>query len=513
MKKFKKILILFGILACWGLFYSASAQNISSMNYRYNNVPNYYYANYRFINKWNDIRDVFSTIKARNDLGLDVDTTYFQRLYWDFVDSFGHLTRDFQTIYEKCNALALELSHGITYMNLQAFLWNSCYKWLSSAASTINSKYTVRVSASSNPSQWLAPLTVTFDARGSSDPSSETIPTDNFYWYYRDENGVDNPIGQWQVVTYTFQEAGKFIVHLVVRSSNVDAWILDWEKDITINVQPKAANIVVYANTRRMDSNTPLKIWITEWMRWVVFDGSATMPRWGRKIMSHTWTIRNSAIGFSYSKSGEWSPSYINVPLEWNGEFKITLTTKDNENNTVSETFNLYISDPVALIKQTPERWTTSSTFNFDGSASYSITNRLDTYLWEIFNENWDKIKMEQWKKMSKIFTKPWNYLIRLTTTDINGNSNVDIKELYIESTIPTPQFTITPTSKWKYPSEFTLDASSSSDIDVLNGVDSLEYERKFDTENYSVISTENDNQRIVVQFNETGKHLLLLIL
>ena len=512
MKKFKKILILFGILACWGLFYSASAQNISSMNYRYNNVPNYYYANYRFINKWNDIRDVFSTIKARNDLGLDVDTTYFQRLYWDFVDSFGHLTRDFQTIYEKCNALALELSHGITYMNLQAFLWNSCYKWLSSAASTINSKYTVRVSASSNPSQWLAPLTVTFDARGSSDPSSETIPTDNFYWYYRDENGVDNPIGQWQVVTYTFQEAGKFIVHLVVRSSNVDAWILDWEKDITINVQPKAANIVVYANTRRMDSNTPLKIWITEWMRWVVFDGSATMPRWGRKIKSHTWTIRNSAIGFSYSKSGEWSPSYINVPLEWNGEFKITLSTTDNEGNTVPETFNLYISDPVALIKQTPERWTTSSTFNFDGSASYSITNRLDTYLWEIFNENWDKIKMEQWKKMSKIFTKPWNYLIRLTTTDINGNSNVDIKELYIESTIPTPQFTITPTSKWKYPSEFTLDASSSSDIDVLNGVDSLEYERKFDTENYSVISTENDNQRIVVQFNETGKHTIKLI-
>jgi hypothetical protein len=34
----------------------------------------------------------------------------------------------------------------------------------------------------------MAPLTVTFDARGSSDPSSETLPTDNFYRYYRDEN-------------------------------------------------------------------------------------------------------------------------------------------------------------------------------------------------------------------------------------------------------------------------------------------------------------------------------------
>jgi len=83
---------------------------------------------------------------------------------------------------------------------------------------------------------------------------------------------------------------------------------------------------------------------------------------------------------------------------------------------------------------------------------------------------------------------------------------------LYVESTIPTPQFSVTPTSKWAYPSEFTLDASSSSDVDVLNGVDSLEFERKFDTENYSITSTEDDNQRIVVQFNEPGNHTIKLI-
>lgn len=512
MKKFTKIMILFGMLICWGVFSFVHAQNISSINYRYNNVPNHYYANYRFIGSWNDIREEFNVIKARNDLDLDVDTSHFRKLYLAFTNSFKYLTQDYKTIYEKCLALSRELSYNITERNLQAFLWNSCYKWLSSAVSTINSKYTVKASVTSNPSNWSAPLTVTFDARSSSDPSSETIPTDNFFWYYRDENWVDTPIWEWQVITYTFQEPGKFIVHLVVRSSNVNAWILDWEKDLTINVQPKAANIVVYANTRRMYTNSPLKIWITEWAKWVVFDGSATMPRWERQIMSHKWTITNSAIGFSYSKSGEWAPSYINVPLEWNWEFKVILSTTDNENNTVSETFYLYISDPVTIIKQSPEKWNTSTTFDFDGSASYSITNRLNTYIWEIFNENWDKIKMEQWKRMKWIFTKPGNYLIRLTVTDIEWNTNVDIKNLYVESTIPTPQFSITPTSKWTYPSEFTLDASNSSDIDVLNGVDSLEYEWKFDTENYSIISTEDDNRRIVVQFNETGNHKIKLI-
>jgi hypothetical protein len=121
------------------------------------------------------------------------------------------------------------------------------------------------------------------------------------------------------------------------------------------------------------------------------------MPRWERKILSHRWTITNSSNGFSYSKSWEWAPGYINVPLEWNGEFRVTLTTKDNENNSVSETFYLYMSDPVTIIKQTPEIWNTSTTFNFDGSASYSITNRLNTYIREIFDENWDKIVTEQW--------------------------------------------------------------------------------------------------------------------
>jgi len=38
-------------------------------------------------------------------------------------------------------------------------------------------------------------LTVTFDARGSSDPSNETIPARNYFWYYRDIDGIDKPIG------------------------------------------------------------------------------------------------------------------------------------------------------------------------------------------------------------------------------------------------------------------------------------------------------------------------------
>ena len=509
MKKALKVLILSGIVVCFGV----TPTKILEVQAATNNVPAYYYANYKFIDDWTQIWDLFRTIRSRYELGLNVDNSMFSELYTHFANSFPHLTPYYKTTYEKCLLLADDLRRWYSYSSMEALMWNSCYKKLSSAANDISSSYTVHPTYKINPNNWMAPLTVTFDARGSSDPSSETIPTNNFYWYYRDEKGVDTPIWEWQVITYTFEEAGKFIVHLVVRSSNVSDWILDWEEDIEVNVTPKAANIVVYANTRRMTKNSPIKIWTSEWEKWVIFDGSATMAREKRQILSHTWTIKNPWWSVLYTETNSWSPSYMQpIVLKDNWKYAVTLTTKDNENNTVSETFEIYISDPVSVIRQTPSEWNTSTMITFDGSASYSIKSRLSTYVREIFDENGEKIQMDQGKKLSRIFAKPWNYLVRLiVTASADSLQNEDIKEVFIDSTTPTPQFVITPTSKWKYASEFTLDASNSTDIDVLNWVDSLEYERKFSTENYKIISTEDNNRRIVVQFDDVGKHAIKL--
>ena len=508
MKKTLKTLLFFGLLVL-GFYNPVSNAQVTNP---INNVPDYYHANYQFIDDWNRIWDIFKEIRSRYDINMSIDSSYFRELHTHFQNSFKYLVKDYSTVYEKCTLLAEQYARWwATRMEVQWFLWNSCYKILSDAAWNITSRYTVRARWKANFNWWSAPVTITFDARGSVDPSSETIPTDNFFWYYRDENGVDTPMGKWSVINYEFKEAWTFIVHLVVRSSNANKGILDGEQDLTIEVAPKAANIVVYANTRKMNAWVPTKIWISEWKKWVVFDGSATMPRWWRAILSHKWEI---SFGWSviYSRSWEGTPSYINVPLDGNGEFKITLTTLDNENNKVSETFSLYMTDPVTVIKQTPAIWTTSTTMTFDASASYSITSRLNTYVWEVFDEEWNRVAMEQWKKMSKIFTQPWNYIVRLTVTDIAGFQNVDTKNLYIESTTPTPQFTATPTMKWTYPSEFTLDASNSTDVDVLNGYDSLEYSWKFsDTENTKIVSTENNNEKIVVQFNTLWKHTIKL--
>ena len=391
MKKFVRPLISLAIVVIAGFASLVLAQVISSKNSTNNKVPDYYYANYKFNDDREGILDWFTKARAKYSIGQEISSSEFAELAKHFDRVFPHLTKYYSTVYEKCSILAKSLASNYSYINMEALMWNSCYNSLTQAINKINSSYTVQPSVTSNPAGWMAPLTVTFDARNSSDPSQETIPENNFYRYYRDEKWVDTPIWEKQVLNYTFKEAGKFIVHLVVRSSNVDKWILDWVRNLTINVTPKAADIVVYANTRRMVSTTPLKIWISEWEKWVVFDWSLTQPRWWRKILKHRRTITNSSAGFSYdSKYIDGSPSYINVPLNWNWLFKVTLTTVDNENNTVSESFDLYMSDPVTVIRQTPENWTTSTIFNFDGSASYSVTNRLNTYIWEVFDWNGD---------------------------------------------------------------------------------------------------------------------------
>jgi PKD repeat protein len=68
------------------------------------------------------------------------------------------------------------------------------------------------------------------------------------------------------------------------------------------------------------------------------------------------------------------------------------------------------------------------------------------------------------------------------------------------------------PTKIWTYPSEFTLDASNSTDVDVENKVDSLEYSWSFSRpEDVDILSTENNNEKIVVRFNSIGTHKVTL--
>ncbi|MHA1692045.1 MAG: hypothetical protein ACTSU7_10465 [Candidatus Heimdallarchaeaceae archaeon] len=75
----------------------------------------------------------------------------------------------------------------------------------------------------------------------------------------------------------------------------------------------------------------------------------------GRQLLSYEREI-TSRDGFTYTKLGDGAPGIIRVSLPGQGEFKVSLTTIDNETNRVTETYYLVVSDPVAIIKQSPEQ-------------------------------------------------------------------------------------------------------------------------------------------------------------
>jgi PKD repeat protein len=481
-------------------------------------VPNEYIANYEINTAWQKTLGIFVEIDAYTKLWNSIHPDKFKELNQHFSTLFPKLPQEysFKVTYQQCSLLSSQLGtisvNDPNYRSLFASFMSNCYKPFTDVLKKINSQHTSSPKAVASPKSGAAPLTVTFDGRASVDPSNETIPSKNFFWYYRDINWVDQIIGNGPVLTYTFEKEGNYIVHLTVRSSNKAKGVLDGDQTLSIDVAPKSAVISVHANGQKMDKNGKVKIGTLEAEKGVVFDATSTIAMGGRQILSHTWNI-TSSDGFKYTKTSENKPDLIRVSLPWRGEYKVSLSVTDNENNITSEKFDLIASDPVAVIKQQPEKGTTSTVFLFDGSPSYSVISSLKLYTWEIFDQNGNKLETYQGKDIKQQFKKPGFYTIKLTVEDDLGQTNIDTIQVYVESTEPIPQFTVTSSSERLYPSKFLFDATISSDVDKTNWLDTLSYEWIFpEAAKVNITATEDDNGKITAEFNNIGKFKYKLI-
>lgn len=479
-------------------------------------IPNDYVANYEIKADYDKILWLLVEIDAATKIGNQISQNKFSELNTSFQTIFPKFPQDyaFQVTYQQCLSISQSL---ITYTSndyqtkLASFMSN-CYKPFSDIVKKVNTKYTVIATAKVSPQGGPAPLTVTFDARASVDPSNDTIPSNNYFRYYRNTNGVDTAIGVGPVVNATFPSPGNYQVHLTVRSSNkVSDGIFDGEKTMAIDVLPKTANIVVYINGQKLIKDNKIKIGIQEAERGVIFDGSATLPMGGRQIISHNRSV-SSKDWFTYSKDGDGKPAIMRLVLPGQWEYKLALTTTDNESNKITENFYILVSDPVAIIKQSPEKGNTSMVYSFDSNPSYSIVSSLKLFTREIFDQEGNKMDTFQGKSIKEKFKKPGVYTVKLTVEDKLWQTNTDSLSVYVESTEPIPQFTITPSNSRKNPSEFILDASVSSDLDMSNAYDHLTYERSFsNVAKTKVVNSANNNELIKVQFDAVGKHLVKL--
>jgi PKD repeat protein len=479
-------------------------------------VSSEYQANYGIGKIWENITTNLISIQSAKKRWDQVASSVFWSLYTDFNAVFPKLPQknNYRIIFDTCKIQSQKLAQVYSSLDFDVFM-DQCQLPINSIMKEINATYTVKAKIKANPQSWSSPVTVTLDARESLDPSKDTIPSDNFFWYYKDALGRDILMWRWAVIKYTFEKEWNYYIHLTAKSANKDSQgILDGEATTVITVAPEVANLVVYANGKKLWQKNYTKIGTQEAQRWVLFDGSATLPKWWREIQSHTWKIEG-INGFKYtSEILQWKPGNITTKLPNNWMYTIQLSLIDNEWNTITKSFLVAVSDPIALIKQTPENLTTSTIWTFDASSSYSLRSRIKKYNWEVFDSAGDKILVVQSKLFTKQFTKPWVYTIKLIVTDEIWESNIETNTLIVDSTLPQPQFTVQPRLEWKYPSQFVLDAGASFDIDMINKFDDIIYERSFSNPSLTKIEQQYDNNKsIVVSFDEPGKYKAKLTL
>ncbi len=500
------IVSLSTIVLIWFQFNIASFAEVSSE----------YQANFGISQIWENITTNFITIQSAKKRWDQVSLSVFASLYSDFNVVFPKLPQknNYRIIFDSCKVQAKKLSQAYSSLDFDIFM-DQCQWPINTIMKEINSVYTVKAKIKANPQSGSAPVTVTLDARETIDPSKDTIPSDNFFWYYKNAQWKDILIGRWAVVKYTFEQEGNYYVHLTAKSANKSTeWILDGEATTVITVAPEIANIVVYANGKKLWQKNYTKIWTQDAQKGIVLDGSATLPKWGREIQSHVWEVEG-ANWFKYvSENIIGKPENMTLKFPNNGSYTVKLSLIDNEANTITKSFLIAISDPIALIKQTPENLTTSTLWTFDASASYSLKSRIKKYNREVFDEIGDKIFVWQSKQFSRQFIKPGSYTIKLTVTDDMWESNTETSTIIVDSTLPQPQFTINPRLERQYPSQFVLDAVASFDIDVINKFDDLKYERSFSNPSLTKIEQQYDNNKsVVVSFEEPGKYKAKLTL
>lgn len=499
MKTFIKSLILWLVL-------------INSIGSSFAQIPSEYLPNSHINTAWTSILNTLTELQAYRKTGNDVPASMFATLNTNFKTVFKYFPNNpsYNLIYKQCELTTSKLTSSVNYDDYNTFV-SKCFDPLSNILKDIQANFTIVSSLKANPRSWQAPLSVTFDASSSTDPSKETIPSDNFYRYYTNTQWQNVIIWKWPIVNHTFTTPGNYVVHNTVRSINNLRWYFDADNTITIVVQPTDTKINILANGIKLDENNPTKLSLSEGSQGITLDATSTTISVGKKIVKHTWFVTSNEW-FSKSSNGEWVPWTLIVNLGNKWAYNVTLTTTDNTNTISTKTYQLILADPVSKIRSTPQAGSTSTQFSFDGDTSYSVSSKINLYRRDIYDSDSNVLITSQEKNVRYQFSKPWLYTVKLTVVDKQWLSDSSQTKVVVESTPPTPQFTINPTSDREQPSEFILDATNTYDYDILNSSDSLTFDRWFsDPENTSVTEQSPDNKQIKVQFNTKWTHKVKL--
>jgi PKD repeat protein/type IV secretory pathway VirB2 component (pilin) len=341
---------------------------------------------------------------------------------------------------------------------------------LSKVSSFINSVKidTITWDISADPSEWNAPITVSFRANNVKDPSWTNPDSQNYIWWMRWNGWKRIEIGRWASLTYTFTQEGTFTVSLdVVSSSRNSKWnidVLPLTASKQIEVKPKLGEIVLLVNGVNVSNLSSLKISPNIGKMGILFDATASRAVWNGSITSTSWDFWNDQ-----TMNYKWSPIverqlYVN---EWT--YPVKLTVKTNSDYTFSKEINLIIRDPSAVIKADNTVWHVGEEMNFQ-AFSYFTTQSNVEYAWQIQDDNNKKVfKSWVWPTLTYKFPTIGSYIVTLTSRSPNGNIDTDSRIITIESREPVINLAMPISQSNEKPNVILFDASKSYDPDTMS--------------------------------------------
>jgi len=262
----------------------------------------------------------------------------------------------------------------------------------------------------STPNVGEAPLTVSFDASGSSDSDGHIT---SYQWTFG-----DGASGSGATTSHTYDDSGTYEVWLMVADNNGAT------DTATTTIQATASNVPPVASflASPTSGEAPLE---------VSFDASASFDPDGA-IVSHGWSFGDGENGSGASAAHTYSAA---------GTYSAQLTVTDDDGVTDSTSLIIQVSPvpnipPTASFTASPSSGDAPLTVEFDASSSSDPDGTVISHEWAFGDA-----EHASGVTASHVYTNPGSYMAVLTVTDDGGSSDSESHSIEVSSSVDIVNF------------------------------------------------------------------------